>query len=729
LNRLSRNLQITAMVDAISISMLFLIPSGNQGIRFSGFSTVRLSLLSLLGVLLGFLVWSLKKLHNNVDLEQSLEQYLHRHLQKTWIGKSIQFVAALVIILVIFFTIGNFIFANFQFRGIFLRLIPAFLLIMCIAIQILAFENLGRSGGRWAGILSYAILCTSGGVILQQVLLKFVGQPYRISFLLFLLNWLATFVVSVVLISFLSYLPKTERAVWLLVLVLAAVLFFFQWVSSSNRSWPTKLSLSYYGNLLVMGVVILTKIATDLYTALVSRHPQKSKSYLWGGLGIILIMLAILYYTGASAHGRIINTDLSERDQNAYINFAKNAKLSNFTYPGDFNRMPLYPFILAQGYRPGMSDQELFTQGKQISILLSLFMLSALFVIFTRFFSIFQAFLLMTISAFSLFIFKAAYVKVELLYYFFGFLTFILFLQMLQKPGKLLGITTGIALGLAYLSKATALLSLYIFTGFYLLMVLVSVIKLVREKQKDWQLFIPPAQRIFYISLTLLTFFSVTYPYTRLAKQRFGHYFYNINSTFYIWFDTIQAAMEANQKYGFTQKWPDQLSQDEIPGLQKYLREHSVGQIIDRLRFGMTAQAYNLYNQYTFTNFLFGYIAIFGLSVLVNLKNARDLIEKFPFLIGFSVLFILVHLLSCAWYSSLSAGPRFTYGIFLPLIFSLFAGIKGLVDYQSSASPGNEANPRLSKFSLAADMMMAGILIANIWLILSGSILSGQFGS
>jgi hypothetical protein len=356
-------------------------------------------------------------------------------------------------------------------------------------------------------------------------------------------------------------------------------------------------------------------------------------------------------------------------------------------------------------------------------------MLAALFVILARFFSIYQSFLLTTISAFSLFIFKAGYVKVELQYYFFLLLAFILLLRMLQKPGKILGIATGIALGLAYLSKASALLSLYLFTAVYLGMVLVSVIRLLREKKKDWQLFVPSFQQVFYIFLTLLTFFVITYPYTRVAKQKFGHYFYNINSTFYVWYDNIEGAMRASQKYGFTQKWPDQLSADETPGLQKYLREHSAGQIIERLRFGIIAQAYNLYNQYTFTNYLFCYLAIFMISVLVNLRNASQLVKKYPFVIGFAVLFILAHLLSFAWYSSISAGPRFTFGIFLPLLFSLFAGIKGLADYQLTAPSGEEAYPDLAKFNLAANIMITGTLVINIWLILSTGILSGQFGS
>ncbi len=364
-----------------------------------------------------------------------------------------------------------------------------------------------------------------------------------------------------------------------------------------------------------------------------------------------------------------------------------------------------------------------------MNIVISLVLLSALFVVLTRSFTIFQAFLLTLISAFSVFIFLAGYAKVELIYYFLGLLAFMGMLQMIRKPGLILGIATGVISGLAYLSKASALLGLYIFIVVYLFMIGSSLLKLFRGKPVDRQKFSLPLTNVAYLLVTLLVFFAVTYPYTRVAKEKFGHYFYNVNSTFYLWYDSFEAAKQANLEYGFSQKWPSQLTQDEIPSLQKYLREHSLGQIVDRVRFGIETQVHNLSRQYSFTNFMLSYGIIFLLAVLVEVKKAFSLAKRSAYLVGFSVIYILAHIASFVWYSSIAIGPRFTLGIFLPIMFTLFAGIKCLAENQETGLVEQGVQPSLVKFSLAADVLMTGVLIINIWMVLSGGILSGHFGS
>ena len=86
----------------------------------------------------------------------------------------------------------------------------------------------------------------------------------------------------------------------------------------------------------------------------------------------------------------------------------------NFSYTGDHNRMPGYPFLQALFYRAGMSDAEFFDQGKQINILLSISLLAGLLWIFRRYLPRFESVLLILIIAFSLFIFKAPYFQADL---------------------------------------------------------------------------------------------------------------------------------------------------------------------------------------------------------------------------------------------------------------------------------------------------------------------------
>ena len=91
------------------------------------------------------------------------------------------------------------------------------------------------------------------------------------------------------------------------------------------------------------------------------------------------------------------------------------------------------------------------------------------------------------------------------------------------------------------------------------------------------------------------------------------------------------------------------------------------------------------------------------------------------------MFYILAHIASFAWYSAISIGPRFTYGIFLPVMFSIFAGSKALDDNQVSAPLKQAINPALSRYSFAANIIMTDILIINIWLVVSRGLFSGLF--
>ena len=51
--------------------------------------------------------------------------------------------------------------------------------------------------------------------------------------------------------------------------------------------------------------------------------------------------------------------------------------------------------------------------------------------------------------------------------------------------------------------------------------------------------------------LTLLCFIAVIFPYIRESKQIYGQYFYNVNTTFYIWYDSFADAIQANKELRF----------------------------------------------------------------------------------------------------------------------------------------------------------------------------------
>src|SRR5262245_16365352 len=47
-------------------------------------------------------------------------------------------------------------------------------------------------------------------------------------------------------------------------------------------------------------------------------------------------------------------------DQDAYINYAQRLHDTDYAYIGDFNRMPLYPFLVSKLYEDGLSEDQFF---------------------------------------------------------------------------------------------------------------------------------------------------------------------------------------------------------------------------------------------------------------------------------------------------------------------------------------------------------------------------------
>jgi hypothetical protein len=590
-------------------------------------------------------------------------------------------------------------------------------------------QPLRVSNNRWPGILLRAAFCSVIGIALQQFLLAQLNQPIHASAASFVGNWIITFLVSILFVSVLTGLTKSERVLWMATLSLVGVIFALQWFSLSYQSEIVKPFLAWYGHLMIMSAVILTKVIYHLCNRLVRWNEVAAKKILIGGLGVALLTSAVLFYHSALAHAQLINTDISSWDQSAFIDFAKNAWHSHFTYIGDYNRMPLYPFFQALFYQPGMSDPYFFDQGKQINILLSLGFLVALLLIFLKFLSIYQSFLLTMISAYALFIFKAGYFKVEPMFYFLAFLGFVLMLCMVHRPSAKLAILTGAVTGIAYLSKASALVGLMVWVGVYGIKLLTDHFWPVGVDQSSKARLHNSLQKAFYLLVVLGVFFIVVYPYTRTAKQKFGRYFFNINSTFYVWFDDFDTAKAANQRYGLNQKWPDDLPDDQIPSIQKYLREHSIKQIKKRIIYGVNVQRNNLIQQYLPTNFVLVYFVILILSILADLKNAVYLSRKHVFLIGFTILYILGYLASFTWYSYISNGRRFTYGIYLPLLFALFVAIKNLAENQLVVQAKQRGNLRLPEFNSVVNILISEILLINIWFAVTWGIYLIEFGA
>jgi hypothetical protein len=447
-----------------------------------------------------------------------------------------------------------------------------------------------------------------------------------------------------------------------------------------------------------------------------------------GLLILSLVILAIIYYQGATKHADQVNIDSTVSDQSAYMRFIKEARRLDFNYTGDHNRMPLYPFLQALFYNPNMSEQELFEQGKQYNLVLSILLLVCLFIVLFWLFGFFRSYLFILIISFSLFIFKAVYVQAEILYYSLSALSFILLLMMLTRPTWLRSIATGIIVGLAYLTKGTILSSLPLFAVLYgVQLVLFGVQEKINHNKERLITF---TQRTAYLLVVLVFFALVISPYAQALKLRFGHYFYNVNTTFYIWFDDWQMATEEEAKHNFVNQWPSHLTDDELPNLRNYLREHSSQQIVDRFVSGFEGQFRNIFDKpFSVTNYWISYLIILMMGILINIDNFRMLVKSNWVTLLFVILFFAGYLIAFAWYCPIACGRRFTYALYIPFLIVIFLVMSELVKNQIRDSGKVENKIDLSKYFSASHLIVAISLLVNIWLVTYNVLFIDTYGS
>src|SRR5262245_32364272 len=190
--------------------------------------------------------------------------------------------------------------------------------------------------------------------------------------------------------------------------------------------------------------------------------------------------------------------------------------------------MPLYAGYLALFYHRDLSDPAYFEVAKRANIYLSLVLLVALGAIFFRELPALVAANLTGIVAFGIFIFKAGYAQSELLFYFLMFLTFLGCWHLLRSPGarKTMAIAagTGVAAGLAHLTKAAMLPFVAIFLAIYLW----SVARDLAGTNSGTLRFSDARWRLAVAFTFAAAFVAVLWPYLSTSKRMFGHYFYNV---------------------------------------------------------------------------------------------------------------------------------------------------------------------------------------------------------
>lgn len=390
---------------------------------------------------------------------------------------------------------------------------------------------------------------------------------------------------------------------------------------------------------------------------------------------LVVLALGAWYYIGATEHSRRVNVSWSRADQSGYVGDAM-LVYQNWhgggpgVLIGERNRMPIYAGVLALFYDPSLTAHAFFERGKQVNIILSMALLVLLGVVFSRYLPAVAAVPLLLVIAFGYFVFRAGYVQCELLFYTILFLAVLGFAHLLQMgPSRrqvLLGGTAGIVAACAHLTKAAVLPLVGIFVVVFTVSAVVAALRqprLLAARELAW--------RTATLAVFVLCFLATLSPYISNSKRVFGHYFYNVNSTFYVWYDDWPSAMLGTYSHGDGVGWPKMLARD-LPGLRRYLREHSVEQIAARILDGFRDLIVVNYQRYWIMKFIVLYLA-FAVAVALSQRRAlRGFVRAHAALVVFLVLYAVVYLLAIAFYKPISGTTsRMFLAHVAPLLFAL----------------------------------------------------------
>lgn len=376
---------------------------------------------------------------------------------------------------------------------------------------------------------------------------------------------------------------------------------------------------------------------------------------------IILFLLVLPFYLyGALHHLETQNLDTSGSDQNAYLDYVTLLHNTGGAYVGDFNRMPVYLWLQKLHYDSDLSDEAYFLQAKRFNIALSVGLLVVIWVVYLRLLPMGTAFNLLLLTMFPVFVFRAAYFQAELLYYTLVFCLYIVMLRLIRSPSLLWSVVAGLIAGIAHLTKGAVLPALALFAVFFFLEGVYGR-RMVRH--------------VICLGIMGIFFLATVYPVLEMTHRVTGHYLYNVNTTFYIWYDDWDGDLvEGTRGHGDRLGWP-RMDEDDLPSFDKFMERKSTLDIVTRLFDGLGRSIYIHAVSYGYFPYVVGLLLmVYVLTYQVIAHGFGALLaalgRRYVFFILFCGAYFMLFVLLYAFYVPINSGPRFMLALFMPLMFS-----------------------------------------------------------
>lgn len=395
-----------------------------------------------------------------------------------------------------------------------------------------------------------------------------------------------------------------------------------------------------------------------------------------------------------------------------YLEYAARvAEEGLFGHLGDRNRMPVVPVLTSLVY--DRADSSGSTASEQrwgigfvdraawLSLALSLAALFGMAAVAFRSLPTWPAVAFALVVAFGIFLPQASFVQAELPYYGLFFCGWWMMCRTVQRPAPLMAAGTGALLGVAYLTKASALPAIFLFAAVLLIRALVLLVQRLRGTESSEDLMSEPSgrgtapgadakpdgkpvpegpndrARRFAVAgctalcavVAMLTFLLVTGAYLRNNRVHFGRYLYNVNSTYFLWCDNWAEAQRFAETYDVERR-PPQVPAEAIPGPHNYWKSHSLRQIVERMQYGLAALGRDLLSGAS-AKYL-GVLAACGLVLMASRpKLTLKLINDAVWPILLSTLLLGAYVPAYAWYAVVAFGDRFVLSLVPPALFAM----------------------------------------------------------
>jgi hypothetical protein len=380
-----------------------------------------------------------------------------------------------------------------------------------------------------------------------------------------------------------------------------------------------------------------------------------------------LALIILLYVGGAAVHAALVNVDVGRHDQGAYLGLALDLARTHFAAVTNRNQMPGYPMVQAIFADPGLDLAACFLRAKAVNIALSVVCLGALHAFCTRTLPKTEARVLTLATAFTVFVFRAAYVQAEVSFYTATFFGFAALCWLWERPSFRAAVVAGALEGVAFLFKGSTPPGLALFVALFLTRETWAAVRgeAAGPRAKTWVL------RASQVAALLVAFVAPIAPYLATSKRLYGTWFFNASTHYAAWCDSWDEFMATQDRLGPWWTW-GRYPPGDLPSMGHFFATHGLLAIVKRETLGLGEVLGNVIIGHGYLEPILLYLAFVAVGAGFTRAPTATLRAIDPRSApAFALPYALLYTGLFGFYAPIAAGPRFILMLFLPVLWTL----------------------------------------------------------